>query len=47
MYAEASVDTIGDVKEVIDCDNGVLFKKFDEAQRAKKNIILMIWRPRV
>ena len=44
MYAEASVGAIGDVREVIDYDNGMLSKKFDEAQCAKKNIILMIWR---
>ena len=46
MYAEASMDAIGEVKEVTisDCNSGVLSKKFDEAERAKKNIILMIWR---
>ena len=46
MYAEASMDAVGEVKEVTisDCNSGVLSKKFDEAERAKKNIILMIWR---
>ena len=40
MYAVASTDAIGDtlsdIKEVDD--------KFDEAQSAKKSVILMIWR---
>ena len=46
MYAEASMGAIGEVKEVTisDCNSGVLSKKFDETERTKKNIILMIWR---
>lgn len=45
MYAVASMDAIGDVKEVTSSeDSGMLSKKFDEAQHAKKSVILMIWR---
>ena len=40
-----STNTIGAIQEVtISVDGGVLCKKFDEFQRAKKSIILMIWR---
>ena len=46
MYAVASMDAVGDAKEVTHLDDGsTLCKKFDESQIAKKGIILMIWRP--